>query len=108
MLKSKIVRLSAALALGVMMTSPALAQAAKVKIDAGTLAGAEKDNVLSFKGVPFAKPPVGDLRWAPPQQPAAWTGDLDATQFKLPCYQPTTAGRSNGGGVSGPSSEDCL
>lgn len=51
----------------------------------GTLTG----NIASFKGVPFAQPPVGNLRWAPP---APWVNRdpavvVDATQFGSPCKQ---------------------
>ncbi|MGH1471418.1 MAG: carboxylesterase/lipase family protein [Cellvibrionaceae bacterium] len=61
-----------------------------------------------FKGVPFAKPPVGDLRWMPPK-PIHWKGVRDAKTFSLPCLQRTnTDGSWNGAGVKGDSSEDCL
>ena len=80
----------------------------RVRVTAGALVGAVADGVRVFKGVPFAKPPVGDLRWMPPQ-PAKWTGDLNATEFQKPCPQPINGdGRPNGGGVSGATSEDCL
>jgi para-nitrobenzyl esterase len=63
---------------------------------------------LSFKGVPYARPPVGELRWAPPQ-PISWEQDRETTEFALPCLQPVNEdGSPNGAGVSGASSEDCL
>ena len=74
----------------------------------GALVGETFDGRSVFKGVPFAQPPVGALRWAPPQ-PMSWQGERAADEFGLPCLQPTPAdGRPNGGGVSGASSEDCL
>lgn len=82
----------------------------KVTIESGTLVGASTDGVNSFKGVPFAKPPLGKLRWAPPQTPEKWSGERDATKYQLPCVQPTDPnGKTpNGGGVWGKTSEDCL
>ena len=41
----------------------------------------------AWKGVPFAKAPVGELRWQPPAEPAAWTGERDATRFGNACLQ---------------------
>ena len=41
----------------------------------------------AWKGIPFAKPPVGELRWQPPAEPAAWTGERDATRFGSACLQ---------------------
>jgi para-nitrobenzyl esterase len=83
---------------------------ATVTIDSGKLVGSAANGVNTFKGIPYAKPPVGALRWQPPQVPAAWDGVRDATKFQLPCVQPTEAdGKSpNGGGVWGTTVEDCL
>ncbi len=88
----------------------ALASPAKVTIESGTLVGDAADGVRSFKGVPFAKAPLGKLRWAPPQTPDQWQGERDATKYQLPCVQPTDPdGKTpNGGGVWGKTSEDCL
>jgi para-nitrobenzyl esterase len=73
-----------------------------VKVAQGTLHGAVAGSVASFKNIPFAAPPVGDLRWRPPQAPAAWTGVRDATQLGPQCMQMRN--------VTGPinQSEDCL
>jgi para-nitrobenzyl esterase len=59
----------------------------QVKVDSGALAGAVQDGVLSFKGVPFAAPPVGDLRWRPPQPAARWQGVRQATAYGHDCMQ---------------------
>lgn len=55
-------------------------EAPVVKVEQGTLRGSwkAKDSVAVFKGVPFAAPPVGDLRWRPPQPVASWNGVRDA------------------------------
>ena len=45
--------------------------------------------ITSYKGIPFAAPPVGDLRWRPPQPVAAWAGTLAAHDFAPACPQPT-------------------
>lgn len=88
--------------------APSAAESDRVRIASGSLVGSLADGVRVFKGVPFAKPPVGELRWAAPQ-PASWSGDLNASEFQKPCPQPINAdGRANGGGVSGATSEDCL
>ena len=60
-----------------------------VKTDSGAVSGvpAAKTGVTAFLGVPFAAPPVGDLRWKPPVAPAKWTGVLKADHFSLSCMQ---------------------
>ncbi|WP_431200382.1 carboxylesterase family protein [Mucilaginibacter sp. P25] len=54
----------------------------KTAIENGALEGTrEASNVLSFKGIPFAQPPVGDLRWKEPQPAKNWEGTLKADHF---------------------------
>lgn len=76
----------------------------------GTLQGAVSDlesTVTSYKGIPFAAPPIGDLRWTPPTSPAAWTGVKDATAFGADCAQVyTELGLFSSGSYD--ISEDCL
>ena len=86
------------------------AEQVKVTIDSGVLIGDTKDGVNTFKGVPFAKAPIGALRWRAPQKPEKWIGERYATSYESPCPQPTNAdGKSaNGGGVWGTTNEDCL
>lgn len=74
----------------------------------GKVEGLEKDGVQIWRGVPFAKPPVGELRFMPPQPPEAWEGVRDATKFAP--FAPQLAGgmdRILGRGAP-PSDEDCL
>jgi len=49
--------------------------------------GTVGDGGVEFKGISYAAPPVGDLRWEPPQEPADWTEVLDATRFRSACPQ---------------------
>ncbi|HXQ09606.1 MAG TPA: carboxylesterase/lipase family protein [Caulobacteraceae bacterium] len=80
-----------------------------VRTDSGVVAGATEDGVLVFKDIPFAAPPVGPLRWRPPQPAAHWAGMRDETTFGPACPQVVYPdGRYNGGGYAGPTSEDCL
>src|SRR5580658_1164062 len=74
-----------------------------VKIDSGELTGSPTANpaVISFKGIPFAAPPVGDLRWKPPVPPAKWSGVLKAEHYSPACIQ-----KMRDEGTTG--SEDCL
>lgn len=58
-----------------------------VQIATGALRGFLVGNIAVFKGIPFAAPPVGDLRWRPPQEPAPWKGERDATVPGSPCMQ---------------------
>jgi para-nitrobenzyl esterase len=58
-----------------------------VKIDTGKLEGKSDGTISAFLGIPFAKPPVGDLRWKPPVKPAKWKGVRKATEFGSRCMQ---------------------
>lgn len=53
----------------------------------GPVAGMHRDGVVQFRGIPYAAPPVGPLRWRPPQPHAAWTATLDAVSFGDTCVQ---------------------
>lgn len=71
----------------------------------GPVRGLTKNGVNIFLGIPYAAPPVGNLRWRPPQPVQRWRGTLDATQYANTCPQVTELGA-----FAGPSSvtEDCL
>jgi para-nitrobenzyl esterase len=65
------------------------AKAPVVRIDSGRVRGLEADGVISFRGIPYAEPPVGKLRWRPPQTAKHWDGVRDATKFGPECMQTT-------------------
>jgi para-nitrobenzyl esterase len=70
----------------------------------GKVEGEHGDALLVFRGIPFARPPVGDLRFAPPRPPAPWTSVLQATRFGPAAPQEQSA---VGFGIK-ETSEDCL
>ena len=76
---------------------------ATVEITGGTIEGVEQDGILIYKGIPFAAPPVGDLRWKAPAPVKPWTGIKKADAFCDACMQASQAM-----GNTAPVSEDCL
>lgn len=98
--------MAAAIAL---LATPAGAATVQATVESGLLAGEATDRARVFRNIPYAAPPVGPLRWAPPQAPAAWTGARPAVEAGPSCPQPMRAdGAPNAGGANGPMSEDCL
>jgi para-nitrobenzyl esterase len=77
-----------------------------VKTDAGPVSGVIAGGVAAYKGVPFAAPPVGELRWRAPQPPAAWTAVRHADQYASDCMQKPFGGDAAPLGT--PPAEDCL
>src|SRR5690625_5250949 len=53
----------------------------RVTVEQGVLQGKTEGNLPVFKGVPFAKPPVGELRWKAPQPPESWSGTRQALEY---------------------------
>jgi para-nitrobenzyl esterase len=98
----------AALAAACSGTPPAQAPAdpTVARIETGELRGVQTADVIAFKGVPYAAPPVGDLRWRAPQRAAKWQGIRDAAQHGAICMQ-KMPNPDNGIGQY-PASEDCL
>lgn len=80
----------------------------RVKTDKGEVEGlyTQDHQVLAFKGIPYAAPPVGDLRWQPPQPVASWKHTLNAREFGSRCIQ-SNPSRDMIFHDPGPS-EDCL
>jgi len=68
---------------------------------------ARESDLLEFLGIPYAAPPVGDLRWQPHQPLEDWDGELDATNPGLPCMQPARPSEFYARAYS-EMSEDCL
>lgn len=86
---------------------PAAAQDAPVaKVTGGQVRGTAEAGVASFKGIPFAAPPVGSLRWRAPQAVLPWAGVRDATAFGHDCMQLPFP--SDAAPLGTAPSEDCL
>jgi para-nitrobenzyl esterase len=76
-----------------------------IRVEGGLVQGLKQRGVSVFRAIPFAAPPVGDLRWRTPQPPAPWEGVRDATAFSPACMQ---SGETVPGLGIEPTSEDCL
>jgi para-nitrobenzyl esterase len=72
-----------------------------VQLDSGPISGKVEDGVHVFLGIPYAAPPIGELRWKPPQEIASWTQVRNSTDFGPSCPQPKQQD-------TGKFSEDCL
>ncbi len=72
----------------------------------GPVQGALEDGVYRFLGVPYAAPPVGELRFRPPEDPACWDAPRDASELGPACVQLDSDGQQPNGAVVG--EEDCL
>ncbi len=75
-------------------------QPSPIKVEQGMIQGTIEDGLTVYRGIPFAAPPVGDLRWKAPQPPAKWTGVKQTTKFAPAPFQ--------GGNTPSGKSEDCL
>jgi para-nitrobenzyl esterase len=78
-----------------------------VTIESGKLKGVNEERVAFYKGIPFAMPPLGELRWAPPQPVAPWKGVREASAMQHDCMQLPAPSEASPGGTNTPS-EDCL
>jgi para-nitrobenzyl esterase len=82
-----------------------------VRTQSGLVQGTMEDGIAVYKGIPFAAPPVGDLRWRAPQALVAWNEVRDADKFAPACMQSPRVSpvlTTILGNSPGPSSEDCL
>jgi para-nitrobenzyl esterase len=96
---SSLITAASILSVGFISVVQAQPVPAPAKTQGGLVQGATENGLTVYRGIPFATPPVGDLRWRSPQPIASWTGVRDATKFGPDPYQ-------NGG--KGNVSEDCL
>ena len=88
------------------MFLPALRAQDVVKIQTGKIKGVAAEGLMAFKGIPFAAPPVGDLRWRAPQPPAKWSGVRSAAEYAHDCMQLPFP--SDAAPLGTPPAEDCL
>jgi para-nitrobenzyl esterase len=84
-----------------------LALDSTVSVDSGRILGVTATGVTAFKGIPYAAPPVGALRWKPPQPVARWDAVRSAAAYGSPCPQPPILERMWGIRYE-KQSEDCL
>jgi para-nitrobenzyl esterase len=87
-------------------TAPAMAQIAQADVTGGRIAGTIVEGLSEFKGIPFAAPPVGDLRWKAPQPVKSWPAVRQTTAFGPACMQNPIQANRQAPGIS--LSEDCL
>ncbi|MBB1626748.1 carboxylesterase/lipase family protein [Achromobacter sp. UMC71] len=80
----------------------------QARLRAGLLTGLREDGVCRYSAIPYAAPPLGPLRFAPPQPAAPWQGPLDATRPGPVAPQLPSRLRGAMGDFSAPQSEDCL
>ena len=98
------------LAVGLVFAFSGLALTANdtVRVEGGLISGSVVDGVRSYKGIPFAAPPVGELRWKAPQPVAAWEGVRECNDFGPDCPQAPYPQSSLYYSAPRKHSEDCL
>ena len=96
----------AALAFGMSLMSSPTSDPPRAHVAQGEVQGLAAGGIVSFQGIPYAAPPVGDLRWRPPMAPATWSGVRPADRPGAICIQPPANGDPGVGPL--PMSEDCL
>ncbi len=93
-------------AIALVFVRPAAAQIGIVSVTGGRVEGVTADGVTSFKGIPFAAPPVGALRWRAPQPVRPWSGIKKVDHFAPSCMQDPSTLKQFGAPLA--VSEDCL
>ena len=88
--------------------APARAAPPVVQAPAGTVEGEVDGGARVFKGIPYAQPPVGQMRWKPPAPLPAWQGVRKATAFGPACVQPRSSAPNIYTNPPQSMSEDCL
>ena len=89
-------------------TGPTDPAGAVVQTSSGAVRGVELDGVTSWRGIPYAAPPVGDLRWRAPEPPGPWDGVRDAAEYGPVCPQGPASTMSDALREAARGSEDCL
>lgn len=89
-----------------LLASAAGAQIPQADVTGGKVAGTVADGLSVFKGIPFAAPPVGNLRWKAPLPVKPWSGTKQTIAFGAGCMQNPAMAKQMGADV--PLSEDCL
>jgi len=87
---------------------PEIESGTLVETRTGSVEGVAEGSLLVFKGIPYATPPVGELRWKPPEPPAPWSGVLQAADFGPACIAPSARMSTIYSSDIAPFSEDCL
>lgn len=87
---------------------PRVSSSDAIRVDGGLIAGTTADGVQSYKGIPFAAPPTGDLRWKPPQPVVAWQGVRECNAYGPDCPQAPYPAGSMYYSPPRKQSEDCL
>jgi len=92
-----------AISIALLILLAGAASAEATKVESGLVQGTEEDGLFVYRGIPYAAPPLGDLRWRPPQPAPKWHGIGTAKEFDPECIQSNPAIAN----LPAPS-EDCL
>jgi para-nitrobenzyl esterase len=90
------------------LAEPSQSRAPQVATTDGTVRGVGLDGVDYFKGIPYALPPVGNLRWEPPEPVAPWKGVRNAVAYGHDCMQARIPAAFSSAVIRTTPSEDCL